>query len=77
MDYGIFGYFKEFYNTIGNLEKQYCDDFIRCHSGFLVNRQYIKGIRKGEIELNGCEETVPVSKKYRTVINQLINEINA
>lgn len=57
----------EFYGTISKLEREY-DSFVRCHSGFLVNKMYVKGIKKGELELIGCDETLPISKKYRTII---------
>lgn len=55
----------EFYGTLSKLEEEYQEDFIRCHSGFLVNRSYIKGVKKGELELLNCNETIPVSKKYK------------
>jgi len=61
----------EFYGTISELEKKYVD-FTRCHSGFLVNKLYVKGICRGELELNGCKETLPISKKYKNVFNRLI-----
>lgn len=58
----------EFYGTISNLEKEYSEEFIRCHSGFLVNKKYIKSVRKNELELFDCEEFIPISKSHRTVI---------
>lgn len=58
----------EFYGTISNLEKEYTDNFTRCHSGFLVNKQYIKAIRKNELELFYCDERIPISKRYRPLI---------
>ena len=60
----------EFYGTLSALEKEY-DNFVRCHSGFLVNKLYIKGIKRGEVELVGCSETLPVSKKYKSVIENI------
>ena len=58
----------EFYGTISKLEEDLEADFVRCHSGFLVNKSYIKGLVKGELELFGCRETLPVSKKYKTKV---------
>ncbi len=63
------GKILEFYGTISKLEKEY-DIFLRCHSGFLVNKMYVKGIKKGELELIGCKETLPISKKYRGIIKE-------
>lgn len=60
----------EFYGTLSAFEKEY-DNFVRCHSGFLVNKLYIKGIKRGEVELVGCSETLPVSKKYKGVIENI------
>lgn len=60
----------EFYSTLAELEVKYQDDFIRCHSGFLVNRLYIKGIKKGEVELYGFKETLPISQKYKHIFTE-------
>lgn len=60
----------EFYGTISDLEKEH-EDFIRCHNGFLVNGIYIKGIKKGELELFGYGETLPISQKYREKISAI------
>lgn len=66
----------EFYGTISKLEKQYDEDFIRCHSGFLVNKSYIKSVKKNELELYDCSELIPISKSHKTVIfeNSEFNE---
>ncbi|MBE7051422.1 MAG: response regulator transcription factor [Ruminococcaceae bacterium] len=58
----------EFYGTITDLEKKFGDDFTRCHSGFLVNKQYIKAVRRNEMELLDCTETIPISKRYKPLI---------
>lgn len=65
----------EFYGTISNLEKTYSEDFVRCHSGFLVNRKYIKALFKGELELSECEEKIPVSRKYKQQIEDEVKKI--
>lgn len=63
----------EFYGTIRELEDKFDGRFIRCHSGFLVNKTFIKGIRKGEIELFGFDELIPISKKYKITV---LNDVN-
>lgn len=65
----------EFYSTMSKLEAQFSEDFVRCHSGFLVNREYIKGFKKGEIELRGLSETLPVSKKYKPYMTDYLTKI--
>ena len=62
----------EFYGTLSELEVEYGDSFIRCHSGFLVNRSYITGMVKNCITLRYCSETLPVSKKYKTIVSDFL-----
>ncbi len=57
-----------FYGTLKALEKRYAGNFIRCHSGFLANRDLVLGIKKGMLQLKKCSESLPVSKKYRPFI---------
>lgn len=54
-----------FYGTLKALEKRYAGNFIRCHSGFLANRDLVLEMKKGELYLKKCSEALPVSKKYR------------
>ena len=58
----------EFYSTIKELESKYCDSFIRCHSGYLVNKNMISEYSKGMILIKNSCETLPVSKKYKRSI---------
>ncbi len=53
-----------FYGSLGTLEKRYREFFLRCHSGFLVNRRRIDGFIKSKmcLHLRGCELEIPVSK---------------
>lgn len=62
----------EFYGTITALSERFSEDFIRCHSGFLVNKLYIKGLKKGELELEGISDTIPVSQKYKNLLMKYI-----
>ena len=53
-----------FYGSLGTLEKRYRDFFLRCHSGFLVNRHRIEAFFKTKmcLRLCGSELEIPVSK---------------
>lgn len=63
----------EFYGTMASYESK-CKNFIRCHSGFMVNKEYVKGIKRGEIEIVGCDETIPVSRKYKDIAMSLVKD---
>ena len=56
----------EFYSTIKELENKYSDSFIRCHSGYLVNKNMIAEFSKGMLVIKNNRETLPVSKKYKS-----------
>ncbi len=62
----------EFYGTIKNLSSRYAGNFIRCHSGFLANRDYIRGMHKGMLELKNCTELLPISKRHRAEISAFL-----
>ena len=47
------------------MERALCDrDFARCHTSYIVNLFYVKGIKKLEIELI-TGETIPISQPKR------------
>ena len=53
------------YKSMKEVEKQLQDkSFVRCHSSYIVNLFYVKGIKKLDIELN-TGETIPVSQPKR------------
>ena len=54
----------EFYGTLKDIESKYSEYFLRCHSGFLVNKKYIRRFSKSSIKLKNSAEELPVSKKY-------------
>lgn len=56
----------DFYDTMSSLEERLKDKFIRCHSGFLVNKNKIDKINSNYIKLKNCEENIPISRKYKT-----------
>jgi DNA-binding LytR/AlgR family response regulator len=59
----------EFYSTLSKLEKQFSTYFLRCHSGFLVNREKILHVNlsKCAVTLTNCSEQIPISRKYKKV----------
>ena len=53
------------YKSMKEVEKQLADrSFVRCHTSYIVNLFYVKGIKKLDIELN-TGETIPVSQPKR------------
>ena len=71
------GDFIEFYGTLSNIEKIYGDVFIRCHAGYLVNRQKIMSINysQGYMKVIHAKENIPISRKYRSQIKTLSNTV--
>jgi len=57
----------DFYDSLANLEERYKNFFLRCHSGFLVNKKRITGFSKKGMSLlltglSGAVLEIPVSK---------------
>ena len=57
-------------DTLKNLEQIFSKDkFFRCHQSFLVNLNYIEGIRVENggnvffLQLHGCQDCIPLSRK--------------
>lgn len=67
------GEFIEFYGTLSNLEKIHGNVFIRCHAGYLVNKQKIMSINysQGYMKVIHSKENIPISRKYRPQIKSL------
>lgn len=63
-----------FYDTMSALETRLGNNFLRCHSGFLVNKRKINGYHKNIsfIRLIGCEDSIPVSRKYKNVVSTIL-----
>ena len=55
-----------FHGTVGQLQKELPPSFLRCHRGFIVNRDHILSVNRAEqmIELKN-KIFVPLSRKYR------------
>ena len=61
-----------FYNTMEGLEKELPESFVRCHRGFIVNRQKIRKImlsRNLIILADGFE--IPLSRSYKATLKGL------
>jgi two-component system response regulator LytT len=61
----------ECYEKINELEKRLQKEFIRCHKSFLVNLEYVRGIKGREINLLGGEK-IPVSRAKNNMTRQRI-----
>lgn len=61
-------------HTLKGLHKQLTKDFIRCHRGFIVNRDYIKEVNLSDnlIFLNNNNQSIPLGRSYK---NNLKNEL--
>ena len=53
------------YKSMKEVERELCDkDFVRCHTSYIVNLFYVKGIKKLDIELI-TGEVIPISRPKR------------
>lgn len=66
----------EFYGTLSDIEKNYSALFIRCHSGYLLNKQKIISVNytQSYIEVSNSDEKIPISRKYRHQIKDFLNK---
>lgn len=55
-----------FYTTLGSLEKQLPENFIRCHKSYIINSNYIANVEWSDqmINLQG-QIAIPLSRTYR------------
>ena len=62
-----------YYNTLDSLIKDLPDMFVRCHRGYIVNKNKIKRVINAEnlLELDG-EIYVPVSRSLKKVLKELL-----
>ena len=61
------------YLTMKSLESQLSDaDFIKIHQSFLVNRSKIESVEGNELIVGS--KSLPISRNYREVVSNLINE---
>ena len=61
-----------FYETMGKLEEQLPEHFLRCHRGFIVNTRKIEKVNltKNEIVLVG-QMAIPISRSYRNLVKEV------
>lgn len=61
-----------FYDTMDRLEEQCMKNFVRCHRGFIVNREKVEKVRLSQnyLILQGGLE-IPLSRSYKSVIKEL------
>lgn len=53
------------YKSMKEMERKLCDkDFVRCHTSYIVNLFYVRGIKKLDIELISGE-SIPISQPKR------------
>lgn len=67
----------EFYGTLYKVEEKYSNYFLRCHSGFLINKTKVERLSKtgGFVKLFGMDENIPVSDKYKHSVVEFFNEM--
>ncbi len=51
------------YAKLSEMERQ-LPTFIRCHTSYLVNPQYIRSLKKDKFVVAGRETEIPISRKY-------------
>lgn len=61
-----------FYDTMGNLEKELPEYFVRCHRSFIINNKKLVKVylSQNELELEN-EVFVPFSRSYRNVVKEM------
>lgn len=55
------GEVTDYYGRLEDLERQVDKRFFKCHRSYLVNLDYVRGCRKGQVLLPG-EEAIPLSR---------------
>ena len=61
-----------FYDTMEHLEKECSEQFVRCHRGFIVNKEKIEKVKLSQncLTISGGME-IPLSRSYKSVIKEL------
>lgn len=65
----------EFYGTLNHIEQKYEKMFIRCHAGYLINKEKILMINytKNYIDVLN-DESIPISRKYKQDIKNFMDD---
>lgn len=63
------------YKSMKEMEQMLCerDDFVRCHTSYIVNLFFVKGVKKLELELI-TGEIVPISQPKRKIVMEKLAE---
>ena len=61
----------EYYERLEELERRVDRRFYRCHRSYLVNLDYVRGCKGGQILLPG-EEQIPVSRLRERELTQVL-----
>ena len=51
------------------------DDFVRCHTSFIINREHIKILKNNEIQLYHYNQFIPVSRAYLSNVRLMIGKV--
>ncbi len=65
----------EFYDTMKSLEAKLSNYFIRCHSGFLINKEIISRTNNNMLLIKNSRDMIPISKKYKKTIAEYLKTI--
>jgi len=58
-----------FYSNFDSVQEQLSEGFVRCHKGFVVNLQHIKGVNWRDMELAMADGSfLPVSRGYKNAV---------
>jgi len=61
----------DYYGRLGDLERQVDGRFFRCHRSYLVNLDYVRGCRAGQVQLPEGE-AIPVSRLRERELSQAL-----
>lgn len=60
-----------FYDTLGNLQRNLPEEFVRCHKSYIINSLYIARVEWSEQMIYlGDKTTIPLSRTYRSCIKE-------
>lgn len=61
-----------FYETMESLEARLPENFIRCHTSFIINLDKVTSFRAGTVQIGGQE--IVISRKYRQAVKKRFAE---
>jgi len=58
-----------FYSNLGTIMAQLDDSFVRCHKGYVINTNYIKGICLSKLQIKVLDQSIiPFSRTYKKAL---------